>query len=183
MDYEIIMKNISELSREIIEMCTDNGLKVSAAESCTGGMISAALTSVSGSSAVIELGVCAYSNRIKREVLGVSEETLREHTEYSIRCAEEMARGAMWLAGADFGISTSGIAGPSGATDSDPVGTVYIGYADRDGSFAARYVFEDKPCGGGSAREHIRALSTEKALEILKQRIENKRIKTTDVLP
>lgn len=174
MDYEVILKNISGLSREIIEMCADNGLKVSAAESCTGGMISAALTSVSGSSAVIELGVCAYSNRIKREVLGVSEETLREHTEYSIRCAEEMAGGAMRLAGADFGISTSGIAGPSGATEKDPVGTVYIGYADRDGSFAARHIFEPRQGKGYSARDYIRAASTEKALEILKLKIENK---------
>lgn len=174
-EYEVIIENISALSREIIKICGENGLKVSAAESCTGGMISAALTSVSGSSAVIELGVCAYSNRIKREVLGVSEETLREHTEYSVRCAEEMARGAMRLAGADFGISTSGIAGPSGATENDPVGTVYIGYADKDGSFAARYVFEDIPCGSASGRDHIRVLSTEKALGILKLKIENKK--------
>ncbi len=173
-EYEVILENIAALSREIIKICSGNGLKVSAAESCTGGMISAALTSVSGSSAVIELGVCAYSNRIKREVLGVSKETLREHTEYSVRCAEEMARGVMRLAGADFGISTSGIAGPSGATENDPVGTVYIGYADKDGSFAARYVFEDIPGGSASERDHIRALSTEKALGILKLKIENK---------
>ncbi|MDE7193961.1 MAG: CinA family protein [Oscillospiraceae bacterium] len=173
-DYEMILENISTLSRDIIKLCADNGLKVSAAESCTGGMISAALTSVAGSSAVIELGICAYSNRIKREVLGVSEETLREHTEYSVRCAEEMARGATRLAGADLGVSTSGIAGPSGATDSDPVGTVYIGYADRDGSFAARYLFKDTPCGSRSVRDYIRALSTEKALGILKLKIENK---------
>lgn len=170
-EYEMILKNISALSEEIIGICAKKNLKISAAESCTGGIISAALTSVSGSSAVIELGVCAYSNRVKREILGVSEETLIERTEYSVRCAEEMARGAMRLAGADFGISTSGIAGPSGATESDPVGTVYIGCADAGGSFAARHIFEPKSGEGYSARDYIRAASAEKALKILRQKV------------
>ena len=170
-DYELTLKNISALAVEIIGICAENGLKISAAESCTGGMISAALTSVSGSSAVIELGVCAYSNRVKQELLKVSGDTLRDCTEYSVRCAEEMARGVMRLAGADFGISTSGIAGPSGATESDAVGTVYIGCADIGGSFAARHIFEQK-CGEGySARDYIRAASAEKALEILMKKI------------
>lgn len=176
-EYERILENISALSGEIIGICSENGLKVSAAESCTGGMISAALTSVPGSSAVIELGVCAYSNRIKREILGVSEETLREHTEYSVRCAEEMAKGAVRLSGADFGVSTSGIAGPSGAVGDDPVGTVYIGYADKDSAFAERYFYEPQPDGGYSARDYIRAAAAETALGILKLKTEQYRNK------
>lgn len=170
-EYEMVLKNISALAEEIIGICAESGLKISAAESCTGGMVSAALTSVSGSSAVIELGVCAYSNRIKQELLKVSEDTLRDCTEYSVRCAEEMARGVMRLAGADYGISTSGIAGPSGATECDPVGTVYIGFADSGKSFAARHVFEPQQGAGYSARDFIRAASAEKALEILRKEI------------
>ena len=71
-------KRISELAEQVVQECSGRGVKLSTAESCTGGMISGAVTSVSGSSAVIELGVCSYSNRIKREVLGVSAETLEK---------------------------------------------------------------------------------------------------------
>ena len=82
-----VYEKISELSRSIVEKCTEMNFKVATAESCTGGMISAAITSVPGSSAVIELGVCSYSNRIKQKVLGVSEKTLNTFSEYSRECA------------------------------------------------------------------------------------------------
>lgn len=156
-----IYENIRELSRQIVEVCTERGLKVATAESCTGGMISAAITSVPGSSAVIELGVCSYSNRIKQELLKVSEQTLDKETEYSVDCAEEMADGVLKLSGADFAVSTSGIAGPSGDTEDDPVGTVYIGVCSEERSISERFVFPDM------GRDNIRAAATEKALSML----------------
>lgn len=156
-----IYDNIRELSRKIVEVCTERGYKVAAAESCTGGMISAAITSVPGSSAVIELGVCSYSNRIKQELLKVSERTLETKTEYSVDCVKEMTNGVLKLSGADFAVSTSGIAGPSGGTEDDPVGTVYIGVCGKEHGVYKRYVFPD------TGRDNIRASATEKALKML----------------
>lgn len=160
-----VYENIRGLSRQIVEICSERGFKVATAESCTGGMISAAITSVPGSSAVIELGVCSYSNRIKREVLGVSVQTLKEFTEYSVDCVEEMAEGILRLSGADFAVSTSGIAGPSGGTEDDPVGTVYICVCSANKSISERFEFPD------TGRDRIRAAATEKALEILLEHI------------
>lgn len=164
-NYNNIYNNISELAREIVAVCTERGLKLAAAESCTGGMISAAITSVSGSSAVIELGVCSYSNRIKSKVLGVSRETLDICSEYSAHCAEEMASGVLELSGADFAVSTSGIAGPAGGTPENPVGTVYIGVCGRGSASAKKYSFEN------NGREYIRAKATEQALSNLLENI------------
>ncbi len=160
-----IYDEISLLSKKAVKLLSEKGKKVSTAESCTGGMISAALTSVSGSSAVIELGVCSYSNRIKNEVLGVSAETLEKFSEYSAQCAEEMARGAIRVSGADLAVSTTGVAGPTGGTEEHPVGEVFIGVADPSGASAERSVF-------GGDREEVRAKACRKALELLIKQIE-----------
>lgn len=160
-----VYENIRGLSRQVVEICAKRGIKVATAESCTGGMISAAITSVPGSSSVIELGVCSYSNRIKRELLGVKKHTLETETEYSVDCAEEMAEGVLRLSGADFAVSTSGIAGPAGGMDDDPVGTVYICVCSADKSASERFEFPD------TGRENIRAAAAEKALEILLEHI------------
>ena len=116
MDIQNTYNSIAELSREIVRECTARSVKISTAESCTGGMISGAVTSISGSSAVIELGVCSYSNRIKHEILHVPAEVLKQFTEYSVECAAEMAKGVMELSGADYGVSTTGVAGPTGGS-------------------------------------------------------------------
>ncbi len=159
--------DIREHSREIVRLCGEKGLKIATAESCTGGMISAAITAVSGSSAVIEMGVCSYSNRIKQEVLGVSRQTLDSFTEYSIQCAEEMARGVMTAADADFGVSTTGVAGPAGGTEQHPVGEVCIGISTRNSSYAARFVFSGESDDISAGRDVIRAKATHKALKML----------------
>lgn len=160
-----IYGSIKRLSEKLVKLCTERCLKISAAESCTGGMISAAITSVSGSSAVIEFGICSYSNRVKREVLGVSKRTLAEFSEYSIQCAEEMAKGALKLSGADFAVSASGVAGPSGGTDENPVGTVYLSVCGMGYSKTEKHVFENQ------GRDYIRAAATEKALNLLLEAI------------
>ncbi|MGN0651327.1 MAG: CinA family protein [Oscillospiraceae bacterium] len=151
---------ITETAQRLVKLCTEKGIRVSTAESCTGGMISAAITAIPGSSAVIELGFCSYSNRIKQEFLGVSAETLDKYTEYSIQCAAEMAQGAKNAAGSDYAVSTTGVAGPAGGSERHPVGEVCIGISSPAGAHAQRYVF-----AGG--RNDIRAQAALTALEML----------------
>lgn len=162
---EDIYGSIKQMSMQIVKICAEHGLKISIAESCTGGMISGAITSVSGSSSVIELGVCSYSNRIKHEVLGVSVQTLDKFSEYSVQCAEEMAKGVLRLSDADFTVSTSGVAGPSGGSEENPVGTVYISVCGKSRTITEKHVFEDR------GRDQIRAAATEKSLCMLLEMI------------
>lgn len=164
---------INTLARRIVEECTAAGVKISTAESCTGGMISAAITAVPGSSAVIELGICSYSNRIKHEILGVTENTLSQFSEYSLACAEEMAKGAISVSGSDFAVATSGVAGPTGDTRENPIGTVYICAADKNSATSEKFLFENK------GRDRIRAAATEKALQMLLDKI-TKQLKGKD---
>ncbi len=147
-------------NKQLVELCAERKIKIAAAESCTGGMISEKITSVSGSSAVIEFGICSYSNRIKREILGVSEETLEKFSEYSEQCAKEMAMGARRLSGADIAVSTTGVAGPTGGSPEHPVGEVFIGISSEKGVFAKRFLFS-------GSREDIRRQATDEALQML----------------
>lgn len=160
---------ISAAAQGLVTLCAGQGIKIATAESCTGGMISEWITSVPGSSAVIEFGICSYSNRIKHMILGVREETLEKYTEYSEQCAEEMAKGALKVSGADFAVSTTGIAGPSGGTDKDPVGAVYICVCDKHSAETRRFVFD----GGVSAlsRDEIRIKAAKAALKMLLNKI------------
>lgn len=166
-NYDQLEAEIAQLARHIVKTCTENKRQVSTAESCTGGMISAAITAVSGSSSVIELGVCSYSNRIKHEVLGVSEKTLEQYSEYSTQCAEEMALGVMRLAGADLGVATTGVAGPTGGSDEHPVGEVCIAVCSKKGMHSKRFVFDEATDGAPSGRDAIRTQATRKALMLL----------------
>lgn len=111
----------------LVTALTEKGLHAASAESCTGGLVSARITGVSGSSNVFDCGVCSYANRIKEQLLHVSGETLRTHGAVSEQTARQMAQGVRALAKADIGISTTGIAGPTGGTQDKPVGLVYIG--------------------------------------------------------
>lgn len=161
-----IYDEITLISTEIVELCTENHLKIATAESCTGGMISAAITGISGSSAVIELGICSYSNRIKSAVLGVSEDTLNTYSEYSLKCAEEMADGAKSVSGADYAVSTTGVAGPTGGSPEHPVGEVFIAVSSREGVFPQRFLFSGN-------REQVRAQACKTALSQLLFAIKN----------
>ncbi len=105
----------------------ERGLTLATAESCTGGLVANLITNVSGSSDYFKGGVVSYLEEVKASVLGVSWETIREHTVYSHEVAREMALGARRLLGADVAVSTTGIAGPTGGTEEKPVGLVYVG--------------------------------------------------------
>ena len=111
------------------------------AESCTGGLISQKLTSIPGSSAYFERGIVSYSNEAKVSCLGVSEEMIRSFGAVSEETAGAMAEGVRKSAGTDIGLSITGISGPDGGTDLKPVGLMYIGYSDENGTIVEKHIF------------------------------------------
>jgi nicotinamide-nucleotide amidase len=123
------------------EMIRERDLTLSAAESCTGGLIGNLLTSVPGSSTYFQGGVVAYSNQCKVNLLGVREETIRQHGAVSDQTVREMAEGVRRIIKADMGLAVTGIAGPDGGTAEKPVGTVHIGLATDSGTICGKYRF------------------------------------------
>ena len=118
------------------------GRTLATAESCTGGGIGDALTAVPGASNVYKGGVISYCNEIKEKMLDVPSEILDKYGAVSASVAEAMARGARVTLGTDIAVSVTGLAGPSGDEFGNPVGTVYIGYADKNTSLSRHFVFE-----------------------------------------
>ncbi len=163
---------IDKTAYDVVQLLIDKQLKIATAESCTGGLISGAITSVSGSSAVLDEAVCTYANSAKMKYLGVKEETLREYGAVSENTASEMAVGIAQASGADIGVSVTGIAGPTGALPDKPVGTVYCGICVR-GKCTARLIFTS-PSGieAESARHFIRYSTVLKALTLVREEIE-----------
>jgi competence/damage-inducible protein CinA C-terminal domain len=123
------MSDTSMLAAKVLRSLEKKGLKLATAESCTGGMVSAALTDLAGASNVFERGFVTYSNEAKMELLGVSEETLSQHGAVSAETAREMAEGALRHSRADMAVSITGIAGPGGGSAEKPVGLVWFGLA------------------------------------------------------
>lgn len=119
-----------DLAPQVLDACLERGLMVTSAESCTGGLVAAALTDIAGSSAVFERGFVTYSNEAKIELLGVSPQTLAAHGAVSAHIAAEMVRGALRHSHAHIAVSITGIAGPGGGSDDKPVGLVWFGVAD-----------------------------------------------------
>ena len=132
-DY-IFAENDITMETKIGELLTKKGLKLSIAESCTGGLISNMITNVSGSSNYFERGIISYSNRSKIEILGVKEELIEKYGAVSKECAVKMAEGVRQISGSDIGLAVTGIAGPSGGTAQKPVGTVHIAISTKDGN-------------------------------------------------
>ena len=151
---------VEELPETLVDELTRKKLRVATAESCTGGMISAAITSVSGASGVFDCGVCTYANHIKNKLIGVREDTLASYGAVSERTAAEMARGVRLLAGADIGISTTGIAGPLGGTQYKPVGLVYVGVSTGLGLKTEKLLLGEN----NADRRRIRELAVSAAL-------------------
>lgn len=133
---------------------------LSTAESCTGGWIGAALTSVPGSSANYKGGIISYTNDVKANQLGVPNELLSREGAVSAPVAEAMAKGARNVFGSDIAVSTTGLAGPGGDEFGNPVGTVYIGYADKSRTFSENFLFSGD-------RESVRNQAVKAALEIV----------------
>ncbi|WP_409311132.1 nicotinamide-nucleotide amidase [Pectobacterium sp. B1J-3] len=130
--------DISRLSSLVGERLKASGAKVTCAESCTGGWLAKAITDISGSSSWFDYGFVTYSNQAKQNLVRVNEDTLSLYGAVSAEVVEEMAVGALNAAGADFAVSISGIAGPDGGSDEKPVGTVWFGFTDKQGSTVTR---------------------------------------------
>lgn len=142
------------IAAQVIEVARAQGLTIGAAESCTGGQISAALTQVPGASAAFEGSVTSYSAEVKRRLLGVSEETIRAMGVFSDACASEMASGAQRALGVDWAVAVTGVAGPGGGSEECPIGTVFFGWAGPHGVSTERKRFR-----GDRARVQSRAVA------------------------
>lgn len=120
-------KGKQSLENAIVQIMTKHKMTLSAAESCTGGMLSAKVINVPGASAVYEAGFVTYANKAKHKLIGVKNKTLQKYGAVSKETAEEMVKGTLKASGADYAVAITGIAGPGGGTEEKPVGLVYIG--------------------------------------------------------
>jgi nicotinamide-nucleotide amidase len=149
-------------AKRVLDLCRARGLRVATAESCTGGLVAAALTEIAGSSDVVDRGFVTYSNEAKAELLGVPLSTLKRYGAVSAQTAKAMAAGALKNSHADIAVSITGIAGPGGGTKQKPVGLVHFAAARRGGRSIAR-----KKLFGAVGRSRVRQLSVLQALEML----------------
>ena len=154
------------LAAQIVDRLTRRGLSLSTAESCTGGQLAAAITSIPGSSVVYIGGIVAYANSVKAALLEVPDELLERYGAVSAECAEAMAAGCQHGFATDFALSTTGIAGPTGGTSDKPVGLVYFGWARR-----GQAVRVERMQFSGD-RATVQRLSVEHALRVLLEMLE-----------
>ena len=150
------------LSKKLVRSFAAQGLTVGTAESCTGGLIAKRITDVPGSSAVLLGGLVTYTNEVKTALLGVPASLIERETEVSHACACAMAVGARERLDADLAVSTTGFAGPGGGTERDPVGTVYIAVATREGVVEERFSAPEN-----ATRCGVREAAAARALELL----------------
>lgn len=157
------------LEEEVVSLLNQNGLTLTAAESCTGGLIAKRLTDVSGASAVFYGSLVTYSNRLKEKWLGVQAETLQTYGAVSAQTAREMALGARKATDADLAVAVTGIAGPNSDDTNKPVGLVFIALADKDSVTVEKYEnhFTD------NVREQNRTTSAQRALEAVRRYLFN----------
>ncbi|MCW6509317.1 CinA family protein [Lichenifustis flavocetrariae] len=155
-----------ELARaaDLIAACRTRGFQIATAESCTGGLVAALLTEVTGSSAVFDRGFVTYSNAAKHDMLGVPQDTLAHFGAVSAETAEAMARGAIDRSGAALAVAITGIAGPGGGSVEKPVGLVFFGLARRKGD-----VLTVERRFGDLGRNAVRRAALDQALQLLEQ--------------
>ena len=151
------------LAQQVLDVCLAHGHRVVTAESCTGGMVSAALTDIAGSSKAVLGGICTYSNGMKRDLLGVSADTLQAHGAVSEEVAREMAEGALARAGATLAVGITGIAGPGGS-EHKPEGRVCFALAQTGRDTIAETIEF-----GARGRAAVREASRDHALRMLLQ--------------
>lgn len=160
-----IDQELLELAKEVVEKNREVGRKIATAESCTGGLVAAALTEIAGASDVLDRAFVTYSNEAKIEMLGVSEDILATLGAVSEATAWAMAQGALNRSGADVTVAVSGIAGPGGGTEKKPVGTVVFARALRDEAKAP--MVADTHHFGDLGRAEIRRQAALVALRLL----------------
>ena len=149
------------LSRNIIKKLSKKKLKISFAESCTGGLLSSAITSVSGSSKVFNLGLVTYSNQSKIKVLKVSKKIIRKYGSTSEQVCKAMAKNVSKIGKTNMSVSVTGIAGPNGGTRKKPVGLVYVGIKKDNKISIKKYLFKNK------GRSYIQKATVNKCLGLI----------------
>jgi len=158
----VIDGQLRDAAKRVLELCRARGLHVATAESCTGGLVAAALTEIPGSSDVVDCGFVTYSDEAKQAMLGVPAATLKRYGAVSAQTAKAMAAGALKNSRADLAVSITGIAGPGGGSKQKPVGLVHFAAASRDGRRIAR-----KRLYGEIGRRRVRLRSVIEALALL----------------
>jgi nicotinamide-nucleotide amidase len=156
--------NDVSLEEVLGKLLLERNLKIAIAESCTGGMIAHKITNVSSSSQYLERAVVAYSNQSKIDLLHVPKETIEKSGAVSKETAMAMALGIRQIAGVDIGLSTTGIAGPTGGSREKPIGLVWIGYSDKSGTFAYKFNF-------GDGRTRVKERASQAAMDIVRRKI------------
>ena len=152
---------MNKLSQKIVKLLKKKKLKIAVAESCTGGMLSSAITSVSGSSKVFTMGLVAYSNQSKNRLLKVPKQIIKKHGAVSIQCCFSMVNNLSKISKSNVAVSITGIAGPSGGTKQKPVGLVYIGIKRANKVKVNRYLIKNK------GRSNIQKTAVKKSLELI----------------
>lgn len=153
-----------ELEEVLGRILSERKLKIAIAESCTGGMIAHKITDVPGSSNYLERAVVVYSNQSKIHLLGIPKEMIEKHGSVSKEVAEAMARIIREIAGVDIGISTTGIAGPTGGSTEKPIGLVWIGYSDNNETIAIKFNF-------GDGRLRVKERASQAAMDLIRRKI------------
>jgi len=148
-------------SKNIVKKLIKKKLKISVAESCTGGLLSSAITSVSGSSKVFTLGLVVYSNQSKIKVLKISKKIIRKYGAVSEQVCLAMAKNVAKVGKSIISVSVTGVAGPSGGTGKKPVGLVYIGIKKGNKISIKKYLFRNK------GRSYIQKVAVNKCLELI----------------
>ena len=154
------------ICKKIIRKLNKKKIKISLAESCTGGMLSSYLTSVSGSSKVFSLGIIAYSNKSKIELLRISKKILRKYGAVSEQVCKVMAKNVSKIGNTNMAVSVTGIAGPRGGTKKKPVGLVYVALKKGSKIIIKKYLFKNK------GRSYIQKTTVNKCLKLILRALE-----------
>ena len=160
----LLYRNNTVSAERLLSLCREKGVTLATAESCTGGLIGATLTSIPGSSDVFLGGIVSYANSAKENLLGVSGDILSSHGAVSEECAKAMAKGAQKALGATLAVSVTGIAGPGGETCEKPVGLVHFGVATESTVTHGKRHFSGN-------RESVRLKAVAAALALLEETV------------
>ena len=149
------------LAKKIVKILIKKKLKISFAESCTGGLLSSAITSVNGSSKVFTLGLLTYSNQSKTQILKISKNIIRKYGSVSEQVCLAMVKNLSKISKTNMSVSITGIAGPSGGTKIKPVGLVYVGIKKNDRAEVKKYLFKN------NGRSYIQKAAVNKSLRLI----------------
>ena len=152
---------MKKLSQKIVRLLRKKRLKISFADSCTGGLLSSSITSISGSSKVFTLGLVTYSNQSKNNILKVPNQIIKKHGAVSIQCCLSMVNNLKKIAKSNIAVSITGIAGPKGGSKQKPIGLVYVGIKKDNQVKVNKYLFKNK------GRSYIQKATVYKCLSLI----------------